>query len=650
MNYYEVDPATNSFHGREPLTYSFPDELQVGQVVEIKLRSNPCLGLVINKTKKPDFKVVELESILKGCVASATHLSLLLWMLKFYPSTIGVTAQLFVPSFLKKFVFKEFNKDSGKLNIRAAALPKLTDEQSKAYKAVRKNSKAGQKSSILHGITGSGKTRLYMELARDCLENNKSVLILTPEISLTTPLSTKFKEVFGNIVQINHSSMTPKQRLELFTDLVSSNKPRIIIGPRSSLFLPLNNIGLIVVDEFHESAYKQESQPFYHANRVASMLAKLSDAEIIFGSATPPLSDYYLAEQKGAPVIEMQHSAITSKKPKGNVLIINLLDSDEKTGHSLLSKTLLSEITKTLNNKEQAMLFINKRGSARSIACQNCGHKELCENCDLPMVYHSDQHLIRCHTCGSSRRPPVKCPDCGSVDIYFSSPGTKAIADSLSKIFPQAKIGRFDKDNKKSERLENNYDETVKDIDIIVGTQIIAKGHDLPRLSLVAMLQADSGLDFPDYSSSERNYQLIKQLSGRVNRGHRDGIFLIQTFNSKNNFIKKLSRSDWNEFYKQEMKQRQKHHFPPFYSSLKVESARKTKTSAINSLDNLLTKLEVDLKNIEILGPSPSFVEKKSSKWHWQIILISRQRPLLVEIARKIPSTFTVNIDPNNFL
>lgn len=296
------------------------------------------------------------------------------------------------------------------------------------------------------------------------------------------------------------------------------------------------------------------------------------------------------------------------------------------------------------------MLFINKRGSARSITCQKCGYKELCDNCDLPMVYHGDQHLIRCHTCGVSRTPPVKCPQCGAVDIFFSSPGTKAITENLARIFPEAKIARFDKDNKKSERLENNYDEAVKNIDIIVGTQIIAKGHDLPRLSLVAMLQADSGLDFPDYSSSEKSYQLLKQLSGRINRGHREGVFLIQAFNPLSRFIKDATDNDWDDFYEDEMKQRLRHKFPPFYSALKIEAVRKTSISAMNSLDNLLAKYKEELKKVNILGPSPSFVEKKSSKWHWQIILTSQNRALLVEIARNIPSTFTVDIDPNNFL
>lgn len=648
MYYYEIIPATNSFHGRKPLTYSFSQSLRPGQVVKIKLRKASSLGIILKKTSKPIFKVVELDGIVENCLIPGTHLDLLKWMVDFYPSTFGVIAQLFAPSFLINF--KAEPVDQNEVHINSDKLPSLTQDQARAYKEIKKNASPGKQSSILHGITASGKTRLYIELAKDSLLNKKSVLILTPEISLTAPVATEFKKVFNDAVFINHSSLTPKQRLGLFVKLLSSDNPKVVVGPRSSLFLPLFDIGLVAVDEFHESAYKQESQPFYHANRVASMLAKLSSANIVFGSATPPLNDYYLAKQKNAPIIELTRSAITSEVPSGQALIVNLLDEKERSNYPLLSNTLISKISGALKKGEQAMLFINKRGSARSITCQSCGHREVCTNCDLPMVYHSDQHLIRCHTCGLSLRPPTKCPKCGSADIYFSSPGTKAIEDSLSRLFPEAKIARFDKDNKKLERLENNYEQARDNLDIIVGTQIIAKGHDFPRLSLVGMLQADSGLEFPDYSSSERSYQMIKQLSGRVNRGHRKGIFLVQTFGPSNSFIKAATKSGWSDFYDQEMKQREKHGFPPFYYALKIECGRKSRDSAKSALDKLLRGLVINGKQVEVLGPSPCFVEKKSSKWQWQVILKSKNRSFLVNVARLIPSSFTVNIDPANFL
>jgi primosomal protein N' (replication factor Y) len=648
MYFYEVIPADNKFHGKEPLTYSYESVLKVGQIVALSLRGKRCLGLVMESVSEPEFKTVPIDETIGDIILPPAQIKLLEWMIGFYPGSIGSIAQLFVPGFIEKLSNDNNDSPVEAASVSSPVLPELTEEQKQAYLDIKKNSDSGKLTNILFGVTGSGKTRLYLELARDSLKKGKSVIILTPEISLTAPIAKQFEKTFGDKVAINHSSLTVKQRRELWGKSISSKQPIIVIGPRSTLFLPLENIGLIVSDEFHEPAYKQESRPFYHANRVASMLSRLSSSDLIFGSATPPVTDYYMAQQKHIPVIRLDNLAVTGKKPIANRLIVNLLDSGEKTGHPLISRTVIKKVSEALKNGEQSLLFINKRGSARSVSCQDCGYRETCQNCDLPLVYHGDQHILRCHTCGFFRSPPSRCPSCGSSNIFFNSPGTKAIAESLSKIFPEARIARFDKDNKKSERLENVYDEVLQDVDVIVGTQIIAKGHDLPRLSVVAMLLGDSELDFPDYSSAERAYQLIRQLEGRVNRGHKDGVFIIQTFNPDSRYMASGIQDQWEDFYDYEVKQRRRHGFPPFYSALKIESARSSAKSAEQSLNNLLNKL--DLQNMEILGPSPNFVEKKASKWHWQVLIKSKNRSSLAALARSIPSSFRVDIDPNNFL
>lgn len=647
MYFYEVIPADNKFHGKEPLTYSFEKELEIGQIVVLGLRGKRCLGIVRSPVSKPDFKTVSIDGTIKGMVLPSAQLKLLEWMVDFYPGSIGSIAQLFAPAFIEKL--HQYSDSDFAAEPLVPALPVLTKDQEQAYRQISGNFQGGKHTNLLFGITGSGKTRLYMELARDSLKKGRSVIILTPEISLTAPIAKQFRDAFGDLVKINHSSLTEKQRRELWAESFNGKHPIIVIGPRSTLFLPIKKIGLLVSDEFHEPAYKQESRPFYHASRVASMLARLSSANLIFGSATPPVTDYYMAQQKHIPIVRLEHLAVTGKKPSANRLTVNLLDSDEKTNHPLISRTLINKVSEAVEKGEQAMLFINKRGSARSVSCQDCGFRETCKNCDLPLVYHGDQHILRCHTCGYSKAPPIRCPACGSANIFFNSPGTKAIVESLAKILPDARIARFDKDNKKAERLENVYDEVLKDVDIIVGTQIIAKGHDLPRLSVVAMLLGDSELDFPDFSSAERAYQLIRQLEGRVNRGHKEGLFILQTFNPKSRSMTGIQDS-WEDFYKREIVHRKQYGFPPFYSVLKVESARATAKSAEESLNKLLDKLNLDSNKFEILGPSPNFVEKKSSKWHWQVLIKSKRRSLLAELARSIPSSFRVDIDPNNFL
>lgn len=645
MNYFEVIPASSQFHGHEPLTYSCGEELAPGQIVSVGLRNKTCLGIVIKQSDKPEFKTVAIKKAFDGLILPAPQLQLLLWMVQFYPGYLSTTAQLFAPAILEKLKSTDLHKNA--VTPKTSSLPTMTKEQKQAYQIV---SSKKHKSYIIHGVTGSGKTRLYIELALDNIKQGKSVIILTPEISLTAPIANQFQKIFGGHAKISHSSLTPKQKRELWQEVFTSKQPMVVIGPRSSLFLPLKNLGLIVVDEFHEPAYKQESSPFYHANRVASKLAELSSAQVAFGSATPPINDYYLALRKNVPVINLKYPAITQKTAPNKYKIVDLLNKDENSGQPLISKTLISHLEHALKKGEQAMLFINKRGSARSVSCQDCGYRETCPNCDLPMVYHADEHIVRCHTCGYKKAPPNKCPECSSIRIYFSSPGTKAIVDSLTRMFPKAKVNRFDKDNKKSERLENIYDSVLKDVDIIVGTQLIAKGHDLPRLSLVAMLLAENGLDFPDFSSQERSYQLIKQLSGRVNRGHREGLFLIQTFKKDNELIKSALSESWDKFFETEIRQRKKHGFPPFYSALKIESSRKTRRSAEESLLKLMFHLKNSHTGVEFLGPSPSFVEKKASKWHWQLLVKARNRADLTALAKDIPGSFRVDIDPANFL
>lgn len=644
MFYYEIIPASNIYHGKEPLTYSSGKKLGAGQLAVVPLRHKSCLGIVVESVKKPDFATSGIEKALDITLPPAS-LELLSWLDSFYPGRLGAAAQMFAPAFVQKI---EAKPRSAKLpGPQLKSLPDLTPEQTEAYKQISADK---HKSYIVHGVTGSGKTRLYIELAKDNIKKGKSVVVLTPEISLTAPIARSFQQVFGERVKISHSSLTPKQRQTLWQEAYLSKQPLIVIGPRSTLFLPLKSIGLIVVDEFHEPAYKQESSPFYHANRVASKLAELAKAKVIFGSATPPVNDYYLALKKNIPIIRLKYPAITQQAPRTSYEIVDLLDKNENSGQPLLSKTLIKHIGRTLAGNEQAMLFINKRGSARSISCQDCGHRELCPRCDLPMVYHADEHNVRCHTCGYKKTPPNKCPKCSSMNIYFSSPGTKAITARLQKLFPKAKIGRFDRDNKKAERMENTYDTVVDGLDIIVGTQLIAKGHDLPRLSLVAMLLAENGLDFPDFSSQERSYQLMKQLSGRINRGHRDGLFVVQTFNKSGQLLQSLQQESWDDFFTSEIAQRRKHGFPPFYSALKIESARSSRKSAEQSLEKLKQQLSHKYGEVEFLGPSPSFLEKKAAKWHWQLLVKSRNRMKLAELAKEVPTAFRADIDPANFL
>jgi primosomal protein N' (replication factor Y) len=349
----------------------------------------------------------------------------------------------------------------------------------------------------------------------------------------------------------------------------------------------------------------------------------------------------------------MKERPLSQKANSGpDIQIVNLTNQKEKTSYTLLSHSLLSAIKKALDAGEQSLVFLNRRGSARVILCQNCSWQAHCPRCDLPYTYHSDDHLLRCHTCGHTARAPAGCPDCGSADIIFKNPGTKSIVESLSQIFPQAVIARFDKDNLKNEKFESRYqDLQLGKIDIMVGTQLIAKGHDLSRLSCVGILMADSELSFPDFSAEERSYQLIKQLVGRVGRGHRAGHVVIQTYNEDGSIIKAASGNiDWENFYFSQLKTRKKYSFPPFAHFLKIEVSRATQKSSQGSAQKIASFLREQKVPVEVLGPHPSFIEKRGGKWIWQIIVSSKKRKYLVELIPVLPLKCSYDLDPNNLL
>lgn len=641
MKYYEVLPASERYHSQSPLTYCSTADFKPGQVLKVKVRNNVCLAVVLKTVSKPDFKTSPIESSVNKLVLSPDRMNLLLWTIEYYPSGVGIITKLFLPAYLERF--KDDIEPSHKVkagNIK----PALNDAQKKAVQAFKTN-----KSLILNGVTGSGKTRIYLEIAKEIINSGKSILILTPEIALTAPLAEQFKKIFKEAVEVNHSNLTPKQKLGLYQRLFFAENPKILIGPRSSLFLTLNNVGAIVIDEFHESAYKQDSAPFYFANRIASKLSEISKAKIIFGSATPPVSEYFVAEQKNIPISTINTSALTNKPPEIEKKIIDLSDSTEHTSYPLISSTLIEEMRIALENNEQVMVFINKRGSYRSVLCKNCGWQASCTNCDLPLVYHQDRHLAICHTCGHKEKLASNCPVCASPDIFFKSPGTKAVVESLAKIFPEATIARYDKDNKKHERLEANYEDvSLGKIDIIVGTQLIVKGFDLPKLSTVVMLITENSLIFPDYSSQERTFQLIKQLAGRVNRGHRKGQIILQTFKTDSELLN-YPEMEWKDFYKTEITNRKTHMFPPFYYALKLQLSLKNRVTLESNLRKLADSLNTN-KNLKILGPSPCFIEKKQDRFHWQLIIMSKNRKELTELMKSLPTKYRKDIDPISFL
>lgn len=645
MFYYEVWVRSSRYHGKEPLTYSHPKKLNVGSIVRVELQHIEVLGLVSGLVEKPNFKTKEISEVLNLPSLPKHSLKLADWLIKYYPAPIGVITKQFLPNNLTGKVLDE-NLVPAAIQNSNVKLPPLTLEQKAALKAMLKTN-----TYLLHGRTGSGKTRLYIELAKKTIESGQSVIVLTPEISLTTQITGRFKEVFGNKVVLMHSKQTPKQRALAWLTCLRSKEPLVVIGPRSALFAPLTKVGLIVLDESHEGAYKQEQLPGYQTSRVAAYLASLNQSTLVLGSATPSVSDYYLAEQKNKPVIILKQLAQTNEHPSTEVIIVDKKDLALFPKSPNLSQPLLKAIAKALSQGEQCLLYLNRRGTARIVLCENCGWQATCPNCDVPLAYHGDTHRLRCHSCNYNSAVPDRCPRCNYVSVVFKTAGTKAIVQEVQKLFPSARIARFDTDNLKAESFEENYESALSgQLDILIGTQLLAKGLDLPKLSTVGIILADTSLYLPDFSAEERTFQLINQVLGRIGRGYSAGKAIIQTYHPDHPILNYAINSDYSNFYDGELASRQDYLFPPFCYLLKLTVKRANISSARSAAQQLKDNLENKYKGLKLEGPAPAFYERQSGKYKWQLVVKSKQRSALLKVIADLPANWSYDIDPIDLL
>jgi len=642
MWFIEVIVADPTYHRGEALTYSTTNHVDIGQVVIVPLQHKHVLGIISRLVSKPRFAVKEIILLPPLPPLPRPLQDLLTWMRQYYPAPTGLTAQLLLPGALPKKAVQPLVIETSP----SLALPPLTPEQDMALKTIESPGL-----HILHGETGSGKTRVYLELAKRTLLDNRSSIILTPEIGLTSQLAQSFRSTFGDRVVVLHSGLGDAKRRQLWQQILTANGPLIIIGARSALFAPLHSVGLIVVDEEHEPAYKQDQAPYYHTTSVAAKLASLHKAILVLGSATPLVSDFYIATAKNRPIIRMTHLAAGASAEATTIHIVDLKDRSQFARSTHLSTVLIKAIEDTLQRHEQVLLFLNRRGTARVVFCDRCTWQATCPHCDLPLVYHGDQHIMRCHSCSYKNSVPTSCPECQNTAIVFRSIGTKAITAEVERLFPEARIMRFDTDNRQSERLETHY-ESVRagKVDIIVGTQTLAKGLDLPKLGLVGVIIADTSLYFPDFSAQERTYQLLTQVLGRIGRGHRQGSAVVQTYTPDSPLLKAIVAKDWTAFYTAELGERQQFLFPPFCYLLKITCKRASSQSAQKAAEQFASTLRNNGGGIIVEGPTPSFHERTDNKFVWQLIIKAKSRDRLTTIINQLPSGWSYDIDPMNLL
>ncbi len=499
--------------------------------------------------------------------------------------------------------------------------------------------------TLLHGITSSGKTEVYAKLIEEVLEKGKQILFLLPEIALTTQIITRLQSYFGNQISVFHSKYSMNERVEVWNNVLENKlKARIILGARSSLFLPFSNLGLIVVDEEHETSYKQfEPSPRYNARDAAIVLAGQHQAKILLGSATPSLESYFNAEQK-------KYGFVTLNRRFGEVQLpkIELFDLKEKyrkkemSGH--FSDRLLEMITSALEEKEQVILFQNRRGFSPVVECKTCGVSPQCPNCDVSLTFHKFKNELRCHYCNYQRAMPNHCGACGSTTLDNKGFGTEQIELELKTLFPKHQIGRMDLD---TTRGKHGYQKLIgafeaREIDVLVGTQMLSKGLDFDNVSLVGVLNADTLLNFPDFRAYERAYQMMVQVSGRAGRSKKQGNVAIQTYNPYHQILQQVSTTNYTEMYKEQLQDRWQYRYPPYYRIIKITLKHKDYIKVDDGI-NWLAKALQNVFQENVLGPTAPAISRIRNQYIKNLMIKIPPKQSLgktKEVIAKVKNTF----------
>ena len=523
-----------------------------------------------------------------------------------------------VNTLLKKNILLEGKEENYRYNLINEEKIKfnLNEEQQKVYKEIF-NSINTNETFLLYGVTGSGKTNVYMKVIEDVIKNNKTAILLVPEISLTPQIIKRFTSYFSNIAVL-HSGLSDGEKYDEWRK-INEGKVNIVIGARSAIFAPLKNIGVIIIDEEHSQTYKQENNPRYNAIDIAKERCKYHNCPLILGSATPSLESFARAKKNVYKLLELKNRYNNNTMPKVEIIDMN---KEFKKASGYFSNTLIDQIKETLERKEQVILFLNRRGYSSFLTCSSCGYVEKCPNCDISLTYHKSSNMLRCHYCGYATKRKKLCPKC-QEEFKDYGIGTEKVEEELKSLIKDAKIIRMDVDTTTTKnshaKIINSFLE--EKYNILVGTQMIAKGLDFPNVTLVGVLNADIGLNFPDFRSSETTFSLLNQVLGRSGRGNKEGKVLIQTFNPEHYAIAYTKNHDYLGFYNEEMKIRKILKYPPYYYICSIKIISKDYNLASKSSYDVVNYLKQNIKNEIILGPSVCNVFKLNNNYRFQIII-----------------------------
>ena len=536
----------------------------------------------------------------------------------------------------------------------------LTNEQQEAFDEINEKIINNEFSEFLiFGVTGSGKTEIYLQLIGEVIKKNKVAIVLVPEISLTPQMVERFIARFGEEkIAVLHSKLSVGERFDQWKK-IDSGKVNIVIGARSAIFAPIKNLGLIIIDEEHDSSYKSDKSPRYNAKEIANFLAKRNNIPLVLGSATPDITTYYNALNDKINLISLTKRANNSKLP--NVEIVDLKEELANGNRSMLSRRLFSAIESNLNRKKQTILFLNRRGYSTFVMCRDCGYTVKCNKCNVTMTYHSDDNRLKCHYCGYERKNVTVCPECGSKNIRYFGTGTEKLEAEIHKIFPSASTIRMYVDTVTKKNSHEMILDKFKNenIDILIGTQMVVKGHHFPNVTLVGVIAADSSLFIDDYRSNERTFQILTQVAGRAGREGDDGQVIIQTYNPENFAIECSKLQNYQMFYDEEIKFREMLKYPPFCDIIKID----INDTSINSVSKISMQIYQNLlkQNTEnrmiVYQPMPSPIDKIKNRYRWRIIGRCRFSNKIIDMVNNsiqgIKSKtvrITIDINPNSML
>ncbi|MDD5440459.1 MAG: primosomal protein N' [Candidatus Omnitrophica bacterium] len=628
--------------------YSIPpeltDDIAVGKRVFVEFGPKETVGYVVGfssttdaaGTVKPVRSVIDKEPIISGEV-----LGLARWIRETYCSSLGEALQAVVPGVLKKGKVAVRTRAKGTEGPERAIEPSeahvMNQEQGIALARITETiTKKRHEVFLLHGITGSGKTEIYLQAIARVLEYGRTSIVLVPEISLTPQALERYKARFGDRVAVVHSGLLGSVRYREW-ERIRTGEARIVVGARSAIFSPVRDLGLVVVDEEHETTYKQEDAPRYHARDAAIERGRLASCPVILGSATPSLESYYAAMNGRYELVRLTRRIDDRPLPRVKVVDMRMEVATRKKV-VMFSKMLVDALTRVVGEQQQAIVFLNRRGFSTYINCRSCGYVMKCRRCDAIFVYHFDQKKLVCHYCNARVDAPDICPQCKGAYVRYLGIGTEKVESELARLVPGARISRMDRDvTAKRGAHDRILDEFKhKKIDILVGTQMVAKGHDFPNVTLVGVVNTDVTLNLPDFRAGEKTFNLITQVAGRSGRGDMGGEVIIQTYAPDHYAIKSAEKHDYETFYRQETVSRQALGFPPFVHLVKLTFRSRTEKKAFDAAVLCADVLKKNMPGeITVVGPAPAPVARVRGYYRWNILLKAVNRSIMTASLKK---------------